>query len=45
MPRCVLTKNELRGQFDFQLPNLVDHDRYEMRYFNDDLSMYVSNYV
>ena len=46
MPCCVLTKKEeLRGQFDFQLPNFVDHDRYEMRYFNDDLGMDVSNYV
>ena len=46
MPCCVLTKKEeLRGQFDFQLPNFVDHDRYEMRYLNDDLGMDVSNYV
>jgi hypothetical protein len=46
MPCCVLTKKEeLRGQFDFQLPNFVDHDRHEMRYFNDDLGMDVSNYV
>jgi hypothetical protein len=44
MPCCVLTKKEkLRVQFDFQLPNFINHDYHEMCHFNDDLGMLVFN--